>query len=269
MQKKELRMDRTKVDQIIHEVVAKYFRKPMIVAGNWKMNMTVREGLDFLEKLGSTEGNVLIFPPYTTLAVLAPEMKKRGILYGPQNFHYEDSGAFTGEISIPMIRELGCSFLLAGHSERRGYYNETDEALGKKVAKGIRSGFRVMLCIGESLEERRSGQWQRKLTEQIVLDLRKLEKEELDSVLIAYEPIWAIGTGVSASLEEINETHSFLKMTMREMFGRDLPLLYGGSVNEKNAQEIGCCPYVDGFLIGGASLNPEKFRKIIEVSRGV
>lgn len=262
-------MDEITLDQIIHEVVAKHLKKSLIVAGNWKMNMTVREGWEFLEKLGSVDANVLIFPPYTTLAMLAPEMQKRGILYGPQNFHYEDSGAYTGEISIPMIRELGCSCLLAGHSERRSYYNETDEALSRKVAKGIRSGFRVMLCIGESLEERRNGQWQKKLTEQIALDLRELERKELDSVLIAYEPIWAIGTGVSASLEEIQETHGFLKMAMREMFGCELPLLYGGSVNEKNAQEIGGCPYVDGFLIGGASLKPEKFRKIIEISKSV
>lgn len=262
-------MDRIDLDQMIHEVVLKHLKRPLIVAGNWKMNMTVREGWEFLEKLGPVDGNVLIFPPYTTLAVLASEMKKRGILYGPQNFHYEDNGAYTGEISIPMIRELGCNFLLAGHSERRNYYNETDDDLCRKVAKGIWSGFRLMLCIGESLEERKNGQWQKKLAEQLAQDLRKLEKHELESVLIAYEPVWAIGTGVSASLDEIKETHCFLKMVMKKMFDSELPILYGGSVNEKNAFDIGSCPYVDGFLIGGASLKPETFRKIIDISKSV
>lgn len=262
-------MNRMNLDQIIHEAVVKHMRRPLIVAGNWKMNMTVREGREFLEKLGSVEGSVLLFPPYTTLAALAPEMRRKGVLYGPQNFHYEDGGAYTGEISIPMIRELECSCLLAGHSERRTYYNETDEALSRKTARGVRSGFQVMLCIGESLEERKNGRWQKKLIEQMALDLKDLSFQELGSVLIAYEPVWAIGTGVSASLEEIGETHRLLKLAMRELFGRELPLLYGGSVNEKNAFDIGSCPYVDGFLIGGASLKPDKFREIIEISKRV
>lgn len=263
-------MDTIDIDKLIHETVARYLKKPLIVAGNWKMNMTVREGWEFIEKLGAVNGdNVVIFPPYITLAVLASEMGKRGILYGPQNFHYEDHGAYTGEISIPMIQELGCGYLLAGHSERRSYYNETDDILCKKVAKGVRSGFKVMLCIGENLEERKNGQWQKKLAEQLAEDLHELTPSELDSVVIAYEPIWAIGTGVSASTEEIKETHGFLKAVMSRMYGRELPVLYGGSVNEKNAYEIGSCPCVDGFLIGGASLKPDKFREIIEISKSV
>lgn len=262
-------MDIMNIDQIIHETVSKYLKKPLLVAGNWKMNMTVREGWDFLQKLGAVDENVVIFPSYTTLAILAAEMRKYGVQYGPQNFHFEDQGAYTGEISIPMIQELGCTYLLAGHSERRAYYNETDDMLCKKVASGVRSGYKVMLCIGESLDERKSGQWQKRLVEQIVRDLRVLSSSELDSVVIAYEPIWAIGTGISASIEEIRETHGFLKRAMSQMFGKELPILYGGSVNEKNAYEIGSCPYVDGFLIGGASLKPEKFRKIIEISKSV
>lgn len=262
-------MNRMNLDQVISETVAKYLKKSLIVAGNWKMNMTIREGMEFLEKLGPVDGNVLIFPPYTTLAVLAGELQKRGISYGPQNFHYEEHGAYTGEISIPMIEELGCCYLLAGHSERRGYYNETDGELRKKVAKGVRAGFQVMLCIGENLEERKNGCWQKVLAEQLAVDLMDLNRDELGCVLAAYEPIWAIGTGVSASLEEIRETHRFLKMVMQKLFGRELPLLYGGSVNEKNAFDIGSCPGVDGFLIGGASLKPEKFKKIIELSKSV
>lgn len=262
-------METYNLDQMIRETVRKYIKKPLIVAGNWKMNMTVCEGLDFIEKLGPVEDNVIIFPPYTTMAVLAERFQKNNIQYGPQNFHYKDQGAYTGEISIPMIRELGCSVLLVGHSERRTYYNETDKELCKKVARGVRSGFQVMLCIGENLEERKAGSWQKVLAEQLTWDLMDLRQEELDGVMIAYEPIWAIGTGVSASVEEIRETHSFLKLFMKKMFGRELPLLYGGSVNEKNVLDIGSCPEVDGFLIGGASLKPDKFKKIIEISKSM
>ena len=262
-------MNITSLDQMIHDTVAKYLKKQLIVACNWKMNMTVQEGMNFLEKIGNTDANVIIFPPYTTLALLAGEMRKRGIHYGPQNFHFLDKGAYTGEISIPMIRELGCGFLLAGHSERRQYYNETDDILQKKVVKGVSSGFQVVLCIGENLEERKSGKWRNRLAEQMILDLKDLGHHELDSVLIAYEPVWAIGTGVSASIEEIEETHCFLKAFMRKIFGRELPILYGGSVNENNALKIGACSVVDGFLIGGASLDPDKFLKIIEISKRV
>lgn len=262
-------METKNLDHMIRETVKKYMKRPLIVAGNWKMNMTICEGLDFIDKIGSVEDGVIIFPPYTTLTALASRFQKNNILYGPQNFHAQDQGAYTGEISIPMIQELGCGVLLVGHSERRNYYNETDEELCRKVAKGVRSGFRVMLCIGENLEERKTGSWQKVLAEQLAWDLMDLKLEELDMVMIAYEPVWAIGTGVSASITEIRETHSFLKLFMKKMFGRELPILYGGSVNEKNAFDIGSCPEVDGFLIGGASLKPDKFKKIIEISKRV
>lgn len=260
-------MEQKNLDQIIRETVARYMNHSLIVAGNWKMNMTVREGMEFLEQLGTVSGKVIIFPPYTTLAVLAGEFRKRGITYGPQNFHYKESGAYTGEISLPMIKELGCDCLLVGHSERRSYYNETDEEIQKKIQAALGEGFSVMLCIGENLEERKSGQWKTVLKEQLKKDLSGITKDKIPYMQIAYEPIWAIGTGVSASPEEITETHKYLKAVIRELTENDIPLLYGGSVNEKNAAEIGNCPGVDGFLIGGASLKPDKFRKIIEISK--
>ena len=260
-------MEQKNLDQIIRETVARYMNRSLIVARNWKMNMTVREGMEFLEKLGPVDGKVMIFPPYTTLAVLAGEFRKRGIIYGPQNFHYKESGAYTGEISLPMIKELGCDCLLVGHSERRSYYNETDEEIQKKIQAALKEGFSVMLCIGENLEERKSGQWKNVLRKQLEKDLEGLSTDRIPYIQIAYEPIWAIGTGVSASTEEITETHRYLKAVLSELTGSDIPLLYGGSVNEKNAADIGSCPGVDGFLIGGASLKPEKFRKIIEVSK--
>lgn len=257
-------MSQKDLDQIIRDTVAKYMNRSLIVAGNWKMNMTVKEGMDFLTELGPVNGNVMIFPPYTTLAVLAGEFRKRGITYGPQNFHYKESGAYTGEISLPMIRELGCGCLLVGHSERRTYYNETDEEINKKIHAAVKEGFSVMLCIGENLEERQGGTWKDVLRTQILKDLEGLGRNQLSLIKIAYEPIWAIGTGVSASTEEITETHQYLKNILREFTRSDIPLLYGGSVNEKNAADIGACSGVDGFLIGGASLKADKFRKIIE-----
>lgn len=258
-------MDQKYLDQVIRETVAKYMDDSLIVAGNWKMNMTVKEGMKFLEELGTVKGKVMIFPPYTTLAVLAGEFRRRGIIYGSQNFHYKESGAYTGEVSLPMLRELGCECLLTGHSERRTYYNETDEEINKKVKAAVKEGFSVMLCIGEDLDERRSGEWKTVLKEQICKDLEGIGKTELSQIRIAYEPIWAIGTGVSASTEEIVETHTYLKKVIYEFAGTDIPLLYGGSVNEKNAAEIGACYGVDGFLIGGASLKADKFRQIIKI----
>ena len=213
-------MEQKNLDQIIRETVARYMNRSLIVAGNWKMNMTVKE-----------------------------------------------SGAYTGEISLPIIKELGCDGLLVGHSERRSYYNETDEEIQKKIQAALKEGFSVMLCIGENLEERKSGQWKNVLRKQLEKDLEGLSADRIPYIQIAYEPIWAIGTGVSASTEEITETHRYLKAVLSELTGSDIPLLYGGSVNEKNAADIGSCPGVDGFLIGGASLKPEKFRKIIEVSK--
>lgn len=260
-------MDNINLDQMIHKTVEKYLKKTLIVAANWKMNMTICEGIKFLETFGTMDGNVLIFPSYITLAALALEFRKKNIFYGPQNFHYEDKGAYTGEISIPMIQELGCDYLLVGHSERRKYYNETDENIRRKIQKGIHSDLKVLLCIGENLKERKDSEWKKVLEKQLVFALIGLNKEELQSVLVAYEPVWAIGTGISASLEEIIETHRFLKQVMKEKLGCELPLLYGGSVNEKNAFDIGSCWNVDGFLVGGASLNPDTFKKIIEISK--
>lgn len=262
-------MDEQSLRVLIRETVGKYFKKSFIVAGNWKMNMTISDGMKFLEKLGNVDCRVMIFPPYTTLVALSGELKKRNIIYGAQNFHYEDKGAFTGEISIPMLEEVGCRQLLVGHSERRLYYNETDGEINKKIIKAVRSGFQVMVCIGENLRERRDGIWYQVLVKQLMEDLNGLSIEELQNVQIAYEPIWAIGTGVSASLEEIKETHGFLKAVMKNVFKVELPLLYGGSVNEKNAKEIGSCSGVDGFLVGGASLNADKFKKIIEAGKCV
>jgi len=255
--------------QAAGEVLEKYMGKPLTIAGNWKMNMMILEGKQFLRELEGIETphRLLIFPPYTALEALAPDFYRTGIGFGPQNFHYESSGAYTGEISLPMIREIGCRHVLVGHSERRAYYHETDEEICKKAAKASGEGFQVMLCIGETLEERESGRWREVLKNQLRIDLGGTDREKLKSITVAYEPVWAIGTGKSAGLEQIGETHRYIKDTLLELFGQKRPVLYGGSVNEKNAGGIGSVEGVDGFLVGGASLKADSFRSIVNAVR--
>lgn len=241
-------------------------KKKLVIAGNWKMNMTISEGKQFLRNMeGVRSSNTLvIFPPFTALSALSSDFNMQNIHYGPQNLHYKEAGAYTGEISIPMIRELGCDYALVGHSERRTYYNESDEEINKKVHAGVKCGLNIIICIGENLAQRQSGEWKAVIKEQITRDLKEVTVKMLSSITIAYEPIWAIGTGVSASLGEVKETHDYIKEVLRNMFGSTPPLLYGGSVNEKNVAEIGSIDHVDGFLIGGASLKPDAFKRIIE-----
>lgn len=259
-------MEQKNLDQIIRETVARYMNRSLIVAGNWKMNMTVREGMEFLEKLGPVDGKVMIFPPYTTLAVLAGEFRKRGIIYGPQNFHYKESGAYTGEISLPMIKELGCDCLLVGHSERRSYYNETDEEIQKKIQAALKEGFSVMLCIGENLEERKSGQWKNVLRKQLEKDLEGLSSDRIPYIQIAYEPIWAIGTGKTATTEQAQEVCAGIRACIGEIYddatAQAIRIQYGGSVNPATAPELFAQPDIDGGLVGGASLKPD-FGKIV------
>ena len=259
-------MEQKNLEQIIRETVARYMNRSLIVAGNWKMNMTVREGMEFLEKLGPVDGKVMIFPPYTTLAVLAGEFRKRGIIYGPQNFHYKESGAYTGEISLPMIKELGCDCLLVGHSERRSYYNETDEEIQKKIQAALKEGFSVMLCIGENLEERKSGQWKNVLRKQLEKDLEGLSADRIPYIQIAYEPIWAIGTGKTATTEQAEEVCGAIRACIGEIYDEAtkeaIRIQYGGSVNAGNAAELFAQPDIDGGLVGGASLKAD-FGKIV------
>ncbi len=258
-------INRNDILKAVKEIVGNHSDKKLIIAGNWKMNMTILEGKKFLTEMETmmSRNTLLIFPPYTALAALSADFKRQNIHYGPQNFHYKEQGAYTGEISIPMIKELGCDYALVGHSERRSCYNETDEEINKKVYAGVKCGLNIIICIGESLSQRQSGEWKAVLKEQIKKDLAGITWDMLSGISIAYEPIWAIGTGVSASSEEVKETHDYIKEVLKDVFGRTAALLYGGSVNEKNALEIGSIENVDGFLIGGASLKPDVFRRII------
>lgn len=236
-------------------------RKP-IIAGNWKMNKTIKEGLEFIDGVkGKTEGDVevLICAPFTLLKDLKEATKGTNIKIGAQNMHFENSGAFTGEVAPGNLVELGMDYVIIGHSERREYFNETDETCNKKVLKAIEVGINPILCCGETLEEREAGKTIEKVKGQIVNGLKDVKPKDLEKIVIAYEPIWAIGTGKTATAEQANEVIAEIRNVVREMFGEladKVRIQYGGSVKPANVAEIMGQSDIDGALVGGASLKP-------------
>lgn len=244
-------------------------RKP-IIAGNWKMNKTIKEGLEFINGVkGKTEGDVevLICAPFTLLKDLKEATKGTNIKIGAQNMHFENSGAFTGEVAPGNLVELGMDYVIIGHSERREYFNETDETCNKKVLKAIEVGINPILCCGETLEEREAGKTIEKVKGQIVNGLKDVKPEDLEKIVIAYEPIWAIGTGKTATAEQANEVIAEIRNVVREMFGEladKVRIQYGGSVKPANVAEIMGQSDIDGALVGGASLKPADFLGLLK-----
>lgn len=244
-------------------------RKP-IIAGNWKMNKTIKEGLEFIEAVkGKTEGDaeVLICAPFTLLKDLKEATKGTNINIGAQNMHFEESGAFTGEVAPANLVELGIDYVIIGHSERREYYNETDETCNKKVLKAIEVGINPILCCGETLEERESNSTMDKVKGQIVKGLKDVKAEDLEKVVIAYEPIWAIGTGKTATAEQANEVIAYIRNVVRDLYA-DLAdkvrIQYGGSVKPANVAEIMGQTDIDGALVGGASLKADDYLGLLK-----
>lgn len=241
-----------------------------IIAGNWKMNKTISEGVAFVNEVkGKTEGNaeVLICAPFTLLKDLKEATKGTNIKIGAQNMHYENSGAFTGEVAPSNLVELGIDYVIIGHSERREYFNETDETCNKKVLKAIEVGINPILCCGETLEERESGKTLDKVENQIVKGLADVKSEDLEKVVIAYEPIWAIGTGKTATSEQANEVISEIRKVVKGMYGdlaEKVRIQYGGSVKPSNVAEIMGQSDIDGALVGGASLNHTDFLGLLK-----
>jgi triosephosphate isomerase len=230
--------------------------QPLIVA-NWKLNpTTLKQAEELFEKIKSgivgAKANVVICPPFIYLPLL------KGLTLGAQNLFYEEKGAFTGEISDAMLKDLGVEYVIVGHSERRNYFGETDEVVNKKVSKALEFGLKVILCIGETGQEREAGKKNTVLQNQIRKDLQDIANTQ--SVIIAYEPVWAIGTGNNCSVTEANEAISFIKSCGL----KNNRVLYGGSVNGKNGAEYIKYSGADGLLVGGASLNPEEFVQIIK-----
>ena len=244
-------------------------RKP-IIAGNWKMNKTIKEGLEFIEAVkGKTEGDaeVLICAPFTLLKDLKEATKGTNIKIGAQNMHFEESGAFTGEVAPANLVELGIDYVIIGHSERREYYNETDETCNKKVLKAIEVGINPILCCGETLEERESNSTMDKVKGQIVKGLKDVKAEDLEKVVIAYEPIWAIGTGKTATAEQANEVIAYIRNVVRDLYAYladKVRIQYGGSVKPANVAEIMGQTDIDGALVGGASLKADDYLGLLK-----
>jgi len=248
-------------------------RKPLI-AGNWKMNLLAKDAVSIVEKLWSLISDVnnvevVICPPFIDIPAVSKIIRERemDILLGAQNMHWEESGAFTGEISPVMLLEFGISHVIIGHSERRQYFGETDQAVNRKVRSAIEHRLVPIMCVGESLKERETGQTEMVVNGQVKRGLFELTPEQVRMMVIAYEPIWAIGTGKAAKPEDASEVSSLIRKIVSEEFGEDtadnLRILYGGSVNSKNAGSFFSSPEIDGALVGGASLNPEDFSSIV------
>jgi triosephosphate isomerase len=244
-------------------------RRPLIAA-NWKMNKTNAEAAAFCAGFTArdlpTGTDIVICPPYTSLHTVVEGVAGTDVRVAAQNMHEEDVGAFTGEVSAPMLMELGVHAVVLGHSERRQLFGETDAVLARKVPKALDSGLLPILCVGETEEERERGEMQRKLRHQVQTDLAGVSEHRLAEVVIAYEPIWAIGTGNTATPEQAQEAIAFVRALVGDR-GREAAqrtrILYGGSVDPGNAPELLSQPDIDGALVGGASLDPGRFAAII------
>ncbi len=246
--------------------------KNKFIAGNWKMNKTVAETRQFIRELiplvAGVKNRVALCVPYTDLAAAVEETKGTNIAVGAQNVHWAESGAFTGEISVAMLKEIGVEYVVIGHSERRQYFGETDETVLKRTLAALGGGLKPIVCVGETLAERESGKTRDVLARQISEGLKDVSAADIGNVVIAYEPVWAIGTGKTATNDEANEAIGFIRSLLAEKYGKDAAdgvyIQYGGSMNEKNAEALLSMSEIDGGLIGGASLVPQKFEAIIK-----
>jgi triosephosphate isomerase len=246
-------------------------RRPL-VAGNWKMNKTLAEAASLAREIrqGYQEtmaAEVVLAPPFTALTVVAQEISGSAIQLAAQDMHWEKQGAYTGAISPMMVMDVGCRLVIIGHSERRQYFGETNEAVNKKIKAGLEAGLAPIVCIGETLAEREAGQTLAVITSQLSQGLAGLEAHEISRLILAYEPVWAIGTGRTAAPEQAQEVHSFIRQWFAAQAGgqvaEGLRLLYGGSVTPDNIRELAQAPDIDGALVGGASLKADAFLKIV------
>lgn len=246
-------------------------RKP-IIAGNWKMNKTASEARDLATKLvplvaRAKDREVVLAPPFTALAAVADAIKSSPIALGGQNLHWEDKGAFTGEISAEMLLDLGCKYVIIGHSERRQYFGETDETVNRKAKQALRKGLLPIICVGETLSEREAGKLNEIINRQVTGGLRDISADDMKKAVIAYEPVWAIGTGKTATPEQANEVHALIRQQVKSLYNEEiaagLRIQYGGSVTPDNVSSLMAMPDIDGALVGGASLKPESFAALV------
>jgi triosephosphate isomerase len=246
-------------------------RKP-IIAGNWKMNMTATQARELASKFiplvaSVRDRDIVLGPPFTALGVVAETIKGTNIGLAAQNLHWEDKGAFTGEISADMLLDSGCKYVIIGHSERRQYFGETDETVNRKVRQALKKGLLPILCVGETLAEREAGRLNDVISRQVTGGLKDISAADMQKIVIAYEPVWAIGTGKTATPEQANEVHALIRQKIMALYSADiaagLRIQYGGSVTPENVSLLMGMPDIDGALVGGASLKPESFAALV------
>ena len=246
-----------------------------VIAGNWKMNMTPSEAKSFITELapmvkGMDGCDIVLCVPFVDIAVAIEAAKGTNIHIGAENVHFAESGAYTGEVSAKMLKEIGTEYVIVGHSERRQYFGETDNTVNLRTKAALNAGLKVILCLGEVKDERLSGITNEVVSMQTKLDLAGISAEELKNVIIAYEPVWAIGTGLTATPEQADETCGVIRGVIAELYGEDaaeeIIIQYGGSMNDANAAELLGKENVDGGLIGGASLKCDKFTAIVKAA---
>lgn len=247
-----------------------------LIAGNWKMNCGPSETKVLIEGIkehspempGQLE--VLVCPPTISLTVASSLLQNTGIRLGAQNVHFEDNGAFTGEVSTEMLKDAGCSYVIVGHSERRQYFGETDKTVNAKVKKALADGIKPVICVGESLDQRKKDVHKQMVKKQVEAALNTVSNSNIGHVVIAYEPIWAIGTGETATPDQAQEMHGMIRRVVSGLFDEEaasaIQILYGGSMKPHNAEELLSQPDVDGGLIGGASLKADSFTDIITIA---
>jgi triosephosphate isomerase (TIM) len=252
--------------------MGKKVRRPWI-GGNWKMYKTIPEAISTLQELKTGMPNLIqtdliIAPPFTALPALGKAIQGSPVQLAAQNVHWAEDGAFTGEISTRMLVDLGCTYCILGHSERRHIFGETDEQVHRKVVACLKAGLKPVLCVGETLEEREGGRIQEVIGRQLLEAVQGLSSQDMTQGVIAYEPVWAIGTGKSATPAEAQEVHAFIRGLVEDRFNKTLAMekriVYGGSVTPDNIRELYSKPDIDGALVGGASLKAEKFLPLIK-----
>ena len=246
-----------------------------VIAGNWKMNMLPNEAIDYIQAfeplVKDADAEVILCVPYTDLFYCLMNAQGTNIKIGAQNMHFAETGAYTGEVSAKMLKSIGVEYVIIGHSERRQYYNETDETVNKKLKAAFENELKPIVCVGESLEEREAGKTEEIITSQTRLALEGLTNEQVKATIIAYEPIWAIGTGKTATSEDANNSIKAIREEVKRIYGEEVSeeviIQYGGSVKSSNAKELFTTSDIDGGLVGGASLKPDEFSKIVNYNK--
>ena len=246
-----------------------------VIAGNWKMNMLPGETINFIEQIApmvkKSENEIILCAPFTDIFYAWHSLEGSNIKLGAQNMHWEESGAYTGEVSGQMLKSVGVEYVIIGHSERRAYFAETDETVNKKIKAAFANELKPIVCVGESLDQREAGKTEEIITNQTEKALEGLTNEQIKNTIIAYEPIWAIGTGKTATAEDANNSIKAIRNKIESLYGKDVAqeviIQYGGSVKSSNAKELFETSDIDGALVGGASLKPDEFAKIVNYNK--